>query len=199
MYRLIESIRLENGQFARLRFHQQRIDHSLAWLHDNPVLPDLDSYFKSAAYPQKGIFKCRLVYNASGIQHVEFIPYSPVPVSSLRMVKADHLDYALKWENRDAIHELVQLRSSCDDVLLIRNGYITDTSYANVVFSDGHVRVTPALPLLCGTMRQCLLDAGEIREDQISVQDISKFKTIQFINSMLEFQGPTFPVSNIVQ
>ncbi len=198
MSRLIESIRLEHGRYARLAYHQQRVSRSFATIYPDYQIIDLEAYLSSIGHPAQGLYKCRIVYDQEGIHRAEFIPYVPSPVRSLRVLHADTINYEMKWERRDGINRLFELRGDQDDILIIRNGYVTDTSYANVVFSDGTIQVTPAQPLLQGTMRQCLLDAGEIREEEIFLRDISKFKTIQLMNAMLEFQSPPFPVSNIV-
>jgi hypothetical protein len=47
-------------------------------------------------------------------------------------------------------------------------------------------------------MRQFLLDAAEIKEQPVTVQDIPSFKSFRLINCMLGFDGPEIEVSRIV-
>jgi hypothetical protein len=47
-------------------------------------------------------------------------------------------------------------------------------------------------------MRQCLLDAAEIKEETITVQNIPAFKSFRLINAMHGFDGPEIEVSKIV-
>ncbi|NJK94632.1 MAG: hypothetical protein HC905_06655 [Bacteroidales bacterium] len=62
-----------------------------------------------------------------------------------------------------------------EDFIYIRNGKITDTSYANLVFSDGIKLFTPANTLLEGTKRALYLKQGKIQEEEISVKDLRRF------------------------
>jgi len=66
------------------------------------------------------------------------------------------------------------------------------------VFYDGLRWITPAQPLLKGTMRQQLLDAGVIHEDAIRAAQIPLFKKVRLINALLGFDGPELSVSEIV-
>jgi 4-amino-4-deoxychorismate lyase len=45
----------------------------------------------------------------------------------------------------------------CDDIIIVRNGFVTDASYANLIFRKGDEWFTPATFLLAGTMRAFLL------------------------------------------
>ena len=63
-------------------------------------------------------------------------------------------DYSFKFSNRKAIDDLLKFRNGCDDILIVRNGLITDTSYSNVVFRKDNMYFTPNFPLLNGTKRQ---------------------------------------------
>jgi 4-amino-4-deoxychorismate lyase len=198
MYRLIESIRLENGRFSRLSYHQKRMDVSLRACVDHPLTIDLTRHLLNTGFPDRGLYKCRIVYDVSGILKTEFIPYTQATVSSLKIIHANSLEYSSKWEDRTHLNQLYAQRGRCDDILMVRNGLVTDTSYSNIIFTDGHVRLTPAQPLLKGTMRQYLLDAGEIQEEEIRLQYLSSFTSVQLINAMIELNTPEIPVTNIV-
>jgi hypothetical protein len=47
-------------------------------------------------------------------------------------------------------------------------------------------------------MRQFLLDAAEIKEQPVTIQDIPLFKSFRLINAMMGFDGPEIEVSKIV-
>jgi para-aminobenzoate synthetase/4-amino-4-deoxychorismate lyase len=76
---------------------------------------------------------------------------------------------------------------NCDDVLLWNpDGYITETSIANVVVRlDGEL-VTPPTPcgLLGGTYRKWLLQEGEIKERKIHLDDLTSIDDLILINSV---------------
>ena len=64
---------------------------------------------------------------------------------------------------------------------------ITDASYCNLVFEDYEGNLfTPTDALLHGTCRQRLIDNGVIKERHIPVDEIQHYKTIHFINAMMD-------------
>lgn len=197
MFRLLESIRLQHGNFHRLNYHQQRMDRSVKELsgQKNPI--SLYENLKKYNPPKTGLYKCRVVYSTQ-LESVEFIPYSIKPVTSLKVVYDQEIEYTHKYHDRNAIGTLFNQRQFCDDILIIKNGQVTDSSYSNIIFYDGVNWITPDTPLLKGTMRQFLLDAAEIKVSPVRVQDIPSFKTFRLINAMLAFDGPEIDVSKIV-
>lgn len=198
MSRLLESIRLQNGNFHRLSYHQQRMDRSVEELFGQKNSVNLFESLKKYKPPSKvGLFKCRVVYTKQ-IETVEFIPYEPKPVNSLKVVYDQAIEYPHKFSDRNIIGALFNQRQYCDDILIIKNGFVTDSSYSNIIFYDGVNWITPNTPLLKGTMRQFLLDTAEIKSGPIQVQDIPSFKSFRLINAMLAFDGPEIDVSKIV-
>ena len=197
MSRLIESIKLLDGKFHNLSYHEQRMAFSLKKLFGHNELVDLQPYLYSKSFPRKGLHKCRILYDQRTME-TAFTPYAPRPLETFRIVEDDMIEYDLKFADRSALDRLFQRRGQCDDILIVRNGRVTDSSAANVVFRKGASWYTPASPLLKGTMRQNLLDQKNIREEEISKKDIRSFETFKVINAMLEFDSPEIEVSNIV-
>lgn len=197
MFPLLESIRLENGNFHRLSYHQQRMDRSVKELSGQKNSISLFESLKKYNPPKIGLYKCRVVYTTQ-IESVEFIPYSIKPVNSLKVVYGQEIEYVHKYHDRNTIGTLFNQRQFCDDILIIKNGLVTDSSYSNIIFYDGVNWITPDTPLLKGTMRQFLLDTAEIKSAPVRVQDIPSFKTFRLINAMLAFDGPEIDVSKIV-
>lgn len=197
MFRLLESIRLENGNFHRLNYHQQRMDRSVKELSGQKNSINLFQDLKKYNPPKIGLYKCRVVYT-NKLESVEFIPYSIKPVNSLKVVYDQEIEYTHKLHDRNKINALFAQRQYCDDILIIKNGMVTDSSFSNIIFYDGINWVTPSTPLLKGTMRQFLLEAAEIKSAPVRVQDIPSFKTFRLINALLAFDGPEIDVSKIV-
>ncbi len=194
---LIESIKLLDGQFRDLFYHEQRMNRALKMLcgvHENF---DLEEFLQHVEKPKQGLYKCRLVYDDQS-REVEFVPYQPKVIKNLRIVEHDRISYEFKFKNRKLIDRLFELRKDSDDILIVKKGYITDSSYANIVFRRGKKWFTPWSALLKGTMRTKLLERNLIGEEEIRVEDIKSFESFKLINAMLEFDAPEIEVSNIV-
>ena len=197
MSQLIETIKLLDGRFNNLRYHEQRMAYSLKELYGASEQINLLTFLEALNYPRNGLYKSRLVYDHQ-TKEVEFIPYTSKPIFSLKLVVNDTILYDHKYSDRSSINQMIQKRDNCDDILIVKNGWITDCSYANIVFKSGRKWYTPHTYLLKGTMRESLLDAGEIEELPIKVSDIKKFEKFKLINAMLGFEGVECDISNIL-
>ncbi|MDQ1268165.1 MAG: 4-amino-4-deoxychorismate lyase, partial [Campylobacterota bacterium] len=78
-------------------------------------------------------------------------------------------------------------RGECDDVLIVKNSLISDTTIANIAFFDSRRWVTPRAPLLKGTTRERLLRDGKIFEADIAINDLEKFSHVALMNAMIDF------------
>ncbi|MGD1891663.1 MAG: aminotransferase class IV [Cyclobacteriaceae bacterium] len=95
------------------------------------------------------------------------------------------MQYDHKFADRHLIIHLFAQRQSDDDILMVKNGLITDTSYSNVAFFDGQQWFTPHQPLLPGTSRARLLDEGLLQKAKITPNDLPQFEYCSLINAML--------------
>ena len=114
------------------------------------------------------------------------------------MVYTEELDYSYKYSKREKLEGLFAQRGGCDDVLIVRKGRITDSSYANVVFFDGQDWWTPKDPLLKGTCRARLLDQGSIKEAAMEVEDLKNFKGLKLINALRDLDQPMIPINRLM-
>jgi 4-amino-4-deoxychorismate lyase len=193
---LLESIKLQDGNFCNLFYHEQRMNRSLHILCGVDDHLELENFLSRVEHPASGLYKCRIVYDENS-REVEFLPYTPKPVTTLRIVEHDRINYEFKYNDRKIINRLFDLRKECDDILIVKRGYVTDSSYGNIVFRKGKHWYTPWSALLKGTQRQKLLEHNLIMEEDIRVEDISSFDTFKLINAMVEFDGPEIEVNNI--
>ena len=197
MSRLIESIKLLDGRFHNLLYHEERMERSLKALHGTVKPVRLEKYLREHEYPQAGLFKCRIVYDGIASE-TTFTPYEAKTIRRVTIVEDDTICYGLKYEDRAAINRLFERRGDCDDILIVRQGRVTDCSFSNIVFRKAEDWYTPAAPLLKGTMRQNLIDRNKIRPGEILKADIRSFDAFKIINAMLEFDSPEIEVSEIV-
>lgn len=195
---LLESIKVLDGKYQNLFYHEQRMNRALKFLCGVTEHFDLENFLEHVECPTEGLYKCRIVYDDES-RDVEFIPYEAKSINTLRIVEHDRISYEFKYRERKLINRLFDLRRDCDDVLIVKRGFVTDCSFSNIVFRRGPRWYTPWSALLKGTMRAQLLERNVIVEEEIRVQDISDFESFKLINAMLEFNGPELPVSNIVK
>lgn len=197
MCRFVESICLREGKFERLEYHQIRMNHAFLKFFPGSEVPRLFEILHEQNFPVQGIYKCRVEYD-SVVKLVEFQLYKIREVTSLRLVSVSIPSADYKSLNREAINQAFNKRNGCDDILMVRDGLITDASYSNVAFYDGKRWLTPRLPLIYGTRRASLIDLKMIEEADISVHDITKFLKIRLFNAMIDFGQIELPLSTIL-
>ena len=196
MCRFVESIQLKDGQFKRLELHQARLEKAFAEFYPNLPIVDLAKILNQSSFPSEGLFKSRILFD-SEIRQIEFIPYIPHKISSLKLVETKIQCRTYKLEDRTEFNNAFAQRDNCDDVLLVKNGLLTDTSYCNIALYNGTDWVTPHIPLLYGVNRSQLLAEGKLRTKDIAINELKQYLTICLFNAMNEFGEISFPISDI--
>lgn len=196
MYRLIESIKVAKKDFHNLAYHQQRMNKTRKELFGIEDAINLAAELRIPATLSDSVFKCRVIYSEK-ILSTEFHPYETRNIKSLQIAYADDIDYAYKYEDRSKLQKLL-CKCTADDVLIIKNGFVTDTSYSNVVLNKGSKFFTPDTFLLNGIKRQKLLDEKIIEQAKITTTDIAGYEKIFIINSMMDLERQSgIPIANI--
>lgn len=186
MYQLVETIRIMNGEPQNLKYHQERYERSFRALFGRRTEVILETEINVPPEFGEGKVKCRYLYGA-GSAVTEFHKYTPVEIHSLKLVESNEIEYSHKLTDRTSISNLLEKKGGCDDILIIKNGLITDSSSANITFFDGKEWFTPSLPLLEGTARRRLLSENKITSIEIRIDDLRKFSKFRLINAMREF------------
>lgn len=179
---LLETLRCENGSLLHLSYHQQRLEKSLR------ALQIAKSYDLRALVipPSEGVYRCRFLYNADTYT-IEFHPYTPKAITTLKLVTADSLDYPLKYSDREKLNHLFDQRGTCDDVLIVKNSLLSDTTIANIALLIGGKWLTPDAPILMGTTRERLIEEGFLSPASLRIDDIAKASKIAIMNAMVGF------------
>lgn len=196
MSRLIESICILNGKVRNLNFHQKRMDDSVLILFNRENRINLSNIISKIKFSAEGKFKLRILYSDE-IEQLELIPYKIREIQSFRLVADNHIEYSNKYEDRSAFEKL-RNSTKADEVIILKNGLITDTSFSNLIFWDGRKWLTPKSPLLKGVMREQLLSSNEICQSDISADDLNSFLGFKLINAMMSFdESPLLNISII--
>jgi 4-amino-4-deoxychorismate lyase len=180
---LLETIKIENGEIHNLSYHQQRCDESRQTLFQTTDTLELSSIINP---PKKGLYRCRILYGET-LHSIDYIPYTPKKIQTLRIVPSD-IDYSLKYANRDSLNALLESNKDVDEVIIEKNGYLTDTTISNIAFYDGEQWFTPAKPLLEGTMRAKLIDEGFLQIKEIKREDLYHYSQVALMNAMIGFK-----------
>ena len=180
---LLETIKVDRGKPFFISFHNERFNRTRLELFGIQENLDLSTIINP---PDLNCYRCRIVYSEK-IEKIEFIPYQPRIFKMFQIVYDDHIDYKYKYLDRSAIQKLEHLKKEADDILIIKQGLITDTSIANVAFFDGEQWITPANPLLKGTTRERLLQEGKIYLKEINENDLKIFSKMALMNALLGF------------
>lgn len=196
MSRFIESIRINHGEIRNLSFHQSRMNRSRYKIFGIDEEINLKKFILSHQIPPNGKFKCRIIYDEK-IESIEFIPYKIRTINSIKLIESNDIEYAHKFLDRNEF-QLLSNNVSEDEILIVKNGKITDTSYSNIVFFDGEKWITPSTFLLNGTMRQYLLKSNQVIEKEIGENDLNKFVSFKLINAMMDLEeSPELDISII--
>ncbi|MFJ7756038.1 aminodeoxychorismate synthase component I [Peribacillus muralis] len=194
-YKLLESIKLEDGVYYLLEEHIERMKHSAVYFG----FPFLDSKFRNEvqkhAESNKGeLQKVRILLNEKGDFEVSSQPIKPfdsiVPVSVILAegpISSGNPFLFHKTTNRAVYEKFQANHPDYFDVLLWNEeGFITEFTNGNVVMKiEGNLFTPPnEAGLLAGTFRQDLITRNIIKERAISKDDLTMVEEIWFINSV---------------
>ncbi|MCK9507214.1 MAG: aminotransferase class IV [Pigmentiphaga sp.] len=187
MYRFLETIKLKDGLFYRLPYHQQRINRCFAFYFKDCKAPDLAAFLLDKDFPKSDVYKCRVLYDVQGFMDPEFVLYQMKHIQTFKIMNTILEPFCCKPADRSVFEELFALRGHADDVLLVRDGLLTDTSFANIACFDGVKWVTPRHPIIYGTQRAYLLKEKMIIEKDIQLDKLHQYKKLRLFNAMIEF------------
>jgi len=177
-----ETIRCDDFEVFNLQYHNKRISKTIG----------LNINLQEYIYPPTDhLLKCKVIYSSNGIEKILYDKYTPREIQTLKIIEADSYEYKYKYLNRDTLNSLYEKKGIADEIIIIKNGYITDTSIANIAILKDNRWITPSKPLLEGTMRDKLLENELIYEGQLTVKDLKQSKKLALMNAMIGFKELT--------
>ena len=197
MSQFIESIKVEDQETFLIEFHQQRVNQTFAHFGKEGSI-DLAKIYKNLEHDEDGLFKLRIVYDLDKKFRTQMIPYAIPEIADFQLVENNSFDYSFKFEDRKEL-ERMKMKSRSEEIIIVKNHHITDTSFSNLLFLKGKEWFTPSTYLLNGVQRQSLLKQKEIKETEITLQNIKQFSHFQLINSLNDFdKNFIYPIDKII-
>ncbi|MDR1082069.1 MAG: branched-chain amino acid aminotransferase [Deltaproteobacteria bacterium] len=184
--RFLETVKLQDGRYRLLELHQRRLART--WTEAFGREPGFRLADVLPPPPDGGLYRARVRYPGPDVvPTVTLHDYAfPCP-ETLRLVRDPGLDYRLKFFDRTAIDAL---KASCgaSDFILVRDGGLTDTSIANLVFEGEGGLFTPHGCLLAGVKRESLLMSGRISARRIGPEDLGMYRKVFLVNAMIDLE-----------
>jgi 4-amino-4-deoxychorismate lyase len=177
-----ETLRLKDGKIQNLRFHNQRLNHTIHAYYGIKSHIDLQQHVHPKEFTLE---RCKVLYDTD-IKTVQFFPLKPRKVQSLKLLETK-IKYNFKYADREGIDQLFLQRGDCDDILMVQDGLVLDTSIANIAYHDGKQWITPRHPLLKGTMRAYLIEKQLLLEKDVKIKDIKKATRFAVMNALVGF------------
>lgn len=196
MSQFIESIKVEDQEIFLLEFHQKRVNETFSHFGKEGSI-DLEKIFNKLEHDEDGLYKLRIVYDLDKRIRTQMIPYAIPQISDFHLVENNSFDYSFKFEDRKEL-EKMKMKSKAEEIIIVKNNHITDTSFSNILFLKGKDWFTPTTYLLNGVQRQNLLKKKKIKEAEITLQNIKEFSHFQLINAMNDFDDMfIYPIHKI--
>ncbi len=196
MSQFIESIKVEDQKIFLLDLHQKRVNDTFAHFGKEGSI-DLAKIFKNLQHDEDGLYKFRIIYDLNKNVRTQMLPYAISEIDDFQLVENNSFDYSFKFEDRKEF-EIMKTKARAEEIIIVKNNHITDTSYANLLFLKGKDWFAPTTFLLNGVMRQHLLKEKKIKEAEITLQNVAEYSHFQIINALNDFDDMfIYPIDKI--
>ncbi len=173
-----ETIKCEDEEIFNLKYHQQRISRTIG------KNINLGEYIYP---PSSNLLRCKVIYSQDEVIDISYTPYIQRNLKRFKIIIDDDIKYAYKELDRVYLDVLNNDSLRYDDIIIIKDGLVTDTTIANIaIFKDGFW-LTPVKPLLQGTTRDRLLDDNLLKESNITLEMLLTTKRFAIMNAMIGF------------
>lgn len=193
----IETLRIQDGHPCHLDDHAERMRRTAQHFgFTAPKLPhDIEARLPDDLH--SGTVRCRVLYDYI-LREITFTPYRKRRIERLIAVDAGAMDYAFKYADRSPLARPQIPLAETDELLFVRDGCVTDTSYTNLILRRGDELVTPDTFLLDGTCRRRLLRTGRVRTARVRLSDLPAYDELLLVNAMMPLdEAIRLPISAV--
>ena len=177
--KFFETIKCDDYEVYNLEYHKKRMSKTVG---KNFLLEEY-------IYPNSGeLLKCKVTYTNDDIIDITYDKYVPKNIKKFKLIYDNNISYKFKSFNREKINNHLLNKNSADEIIIIKNDLLTDTSIANIAILLDGIWITPAKPLLEGTTKNRYIDNNILIQKDISVEMLLKAKKIALLNAMIDFK-----------
>ena len=183
MMKFFETIKIEKGEILNLKYHNLRLNKTINEIYKRKSDLDLKEFIK---VPDLKSYRCKVIYDQE-IRSVELTEYKERNFNSFKFINSN-IEYRYKSVDREELNNLFEQRENYDDIIIVHDGLICDTTIANIAVYDGLKWFTPKKPLLFGTQRAKLLENKIITEKDIKIKDFKNLVSFAIMNALIGFR-----------
>ncbi|GKW46006.1 aminodeoxychorismate synthase component I [Planococcus sp. NCCP-2050] len=192
-FQLLESLKLEDGQYPLIDYHMERMKNSAAYFYFPGNERKIRKQLKECAKKHsQGVYKVRLLLSKTGEITVEAQKITPIKEPVLCKLAVEPVNSQNPFLFHKTTHRQVykQHESEVEGVfsVLLWNEHeqLTEFAIGNLVVEMKGRLYTPPVEngLLAGTYRQFLLDTGKLEEKEIYKNDLEDCEAVWFINGV---------------
>lgn len=174
-----ETIKCFDEEILNLGYHKKRISDTIGKNFN------LEEYIYP---PTNQLLKCNIIYNQDEILDIKYTQYKSRTINSFKLIYDNTINYKYKSLNRDYINKLFSKKDNTDEIIIIKNGLVTDTSIANIAIMIQNQWYTPKIPLLNGTTRARYINDQILKEKDITIDILKKAEKMALLNAMIDFK-----------
>lgn len=173
-----ETIKCDDYEVFNLEYHEKRVAKTIA------MNLNLSEYI----YPTSNkLLRCKIIYDENGILDINYFSYKKRDIKTFKILIDEQIEYSKKYLNRDSLDKLFSKKEDAQEIIIVKDGLISDTSIANIAIYDGNNWLTPKTPLLEGTTRARLLENKKIFEKDITIKMLKNAQKLALMNAMIDF------------
>lgn len=186
----LETIKIVNGRRMNLEGHNRRMNDCRKVHFPKVKRINLEHEVIVPENFKKGLVKCRVLYGEE-ITSVTFQEYHFKNPRIFKIIENDTISYTWKSADRSLLDFFYNGRGNADDIIISKNGFLTDSFYANILLKRDGKWFTPENPLLKGTMRELLISKGIVSTAIIKTEDLFEYEELKIVNAMISIETHT--------
>ena len=159
-----ETIKCDDFEIFNLDYHNKRVAFTIG------KNLNLQEYINPIS---NELLRCKIIYDENEVLDVQYFPYKKKQINSFKVIFDDGIDYSKKYLNRERLDYLFSQKDSCEEIIILKNGIVTDTTSKQCLLNE--------------TTRARLIEDKKIFEKDITLEMLKNASKIALLNAMIDF------------